>query len=110
MTAPTKFTFDNDFDAPLSDVINASAPALLAELESPSLAAPCAIALTLGEASKHWVDGLRSVFEQARMEAPAVRFSSRLCASQERLSGQPRTGPGFWLAQPCRDPPSPSGT
>ncbi|MES1173825.1 MAG: S41 family peptidase [Myxococcales bacterium] len=67
-------------DAPLADAARARASALLSELENGSAQDPCPTALALGEASKHWVDGLRSVFEQARSEAPAVRYPLALSA------------------------------
>ena len=67
-------------DAPLADAARARASALLAELENGGAASPCSNALALGEASKRWVDGLRSVFEQARSEAPAVRYPFALSA------------------------------
>jgi len=57
-------------DAPLAEAAHARALALLAELESGGASAPCSVALTLGADAKHWVDGLRGVFEQARAEAP----------------------------------------
>ncbi|HEY0469612.1 MAG TPA: hypothetical protein VGC79_35725, partial [Polyangiaceae bacterium] len=65
-------------DAPLADAVHARANALLAELESGGAAAPCSVALSLGVASKHWVDGLRTVFEQARTEAPPAHFRRAL--------------------------------
>ena len=70
-------------DAPLAEAAQASANALLAELESGGALSPCPVALALGAASKRWVDGLRGVFEQARAEAPAARFSSALAAIHE---------------------------
>ena len=65
-------------DAPLSDAAHAQAAALLAELENGDASAPCSAALALGATSKRWVDGLRGVFEQARSEAPRVRFETAL--------------------------------
>ncbi|HEY5374036.1 MAG TPA: S41 family peptidase [Polyangiaceae bacterium] len=70
-------------DSPLADSAHARAAALLAELESPNPNAPCPVALALAVESKHWVDGLRGVFEQARTEAPVVRFSSALSGVTE---------------------------
>jgi carboxyl-terminal processing protease len=70
-------------DSPLSDAVHARAAALLAELESGSVAAPCSVALSLGADSKRWVDGLRAVFEDARMAAPSVRFQHALLAVNE---------------------------
>src|SRR5450432_4528230 len=70
-------------DSPLADSAHARAVALLAELESPNQNAPCPVALALAVESKHWVDGLRGVFEQARSEAPVVRFSSALSGVTE---------------------------
>jgi carboxyl-terminal processing protease len=70
-------------DAPLADAVHAQAGALLAELEDGSAAAPCPVALSLGGAAKHWVDGLRGVFEQARTQAPAVHFERALLAINE---------------------------
>jgi carboxyl-terminal processing protease len=67
-------------DAPLADAARTRASALLSELENGSATSPCPAALALGDVSKRWVDGLRSVFEQARSEAPAVRYSSALGA------------------------------
>ncbi len=52
----------------------------MSELENGSATSPCPAALALGETSKRWVDGLRSVFEQARSEAPAVRYPLALSA------------------------------
>ncbi len=68
-------------DAPLADAARARAASLVAELESSS--APCAVALELGADAKRWVDSLRSVFEQARSEAPAARFASALAQVNE---------------------------
>ncbi|MEO8904644.1 MAG: S41 family peptidase [Polyangiaceae bacterium] len=70
-------------DAPLSDLAHAHASALLDELEGGARAAPCSSALALGAQAKHWVDGLRSVFEQARAEAPSVRFARALAGITE---------------------------
>jgi carboxyl-terminal processing protease len=70
-------------DAPLADAAQARAPALLAELEDASRSAPCGAALALGADAKRWVDGLRGVFEQARSEAPPVRFSRALAGITE---------------------------
>ncbi len=70
-------------DAPLAEAVRARANALLAELESGGVAAPCSVALSLGVASKHWVDGLRAVFEQARTQAPVVHFQRALLAINE---------------------------
>ena len=70
-------------DAPLAEAARVQASALLAELESSAGNAPCASALALGIASKHWVDGLRSVFEQARTEAPSVRLQLALAGINE---------------------------
>ena len=67
-------------DAPLAETARAQASALLAELETGGPAASCPAALALGAQSKHWVDGLRSVFEQARSEAPSVKFLRALSA------------------------------
>ncbi len=64
-------------DSPLSAAVQARADALLAELEAGSVTAPCSVARSLAADSKHWVDGLRAVFEQARVEAPRVHFSAR---------------------------------
>ena len=70
-------------DAPLAEAARASADALLAELENGGAGAPCPVALSLGAASKHWVDGLRGVFEQARAEAPPARYAHALAAINE---------------------------
>ncbi|HEY0467856.1 MAG TPA: S41 family peptidase, partial [Polyangiaceae bacterium] len=70
-------------DAPLAEAVHARANALLAELESGGVAAPCSVALSLGVASKHWVDGLRAVFEQARTQAPVAHFQRALLAINE---------------------------
>jgi carboxyl-terminal processing protease len=67
-------------DAPLADAVHAHADAFLAELESSSAVAPCSVALALGTDAKRWVDGLRAVFEQARMDAPPVHFQRALLA------------------------------
>lgn len=69
-------------DSPLSAAAHESASALLGELETPSTA-PCAHALALGAQAKRWVDGLRGVFEQARAEAPLVRYPRALAAINE---------------------------
>ena len=45
--------------------------------------APCSVALSLGADAKHWVDGLRGVFEQARAEAPPAHFQRALSAINE---------------------------
>ena len=74
-------------DAPLAEAARMQAGALLAELENGAAKAPCASALALGSASKHWVDGLRSVFEQARSEAlrpvPSVGLQAALAGINE---------------------------
>jgi len=70
-------------DAPLSAAVQARASALLAELEAGSVTAPCSVALSLAVDSKHWVDGLREIFEQARVEAPRVQFQRALAAITE---------------------------
>ena len=70
-------------DAPLADAVHERANALLAELESGGLGAPCLVALSLGSDAKQWVDGLRAVFEQARTEAPSVHFPRALLAINE---------------------------
>jgi carboxyl-terminal processing protease len=70
-------------DAPLADAVHGRADALLAELENGSAAAPCSVALSLGADAKRWVDGLRAVFEQARVEAPSVHFQRALLAINE---------------------------
>ncbi|HEY3666609.1 MAG TPA: hypothetical protein VGL19_11435, partial [Polyangiaceae bacterium] len=70
-------------DAPLADAAHARAAALLSELESSNPSAPCPAALGLAADSKRWVDGLRSVFEQARAEAPAVSFRRALSGVTE---------------------------
>src|SRR6478609_181090 len=70
-------------DAPLSAAVQARSSALLAELEAGSVAGPCSVALSLAADSKHWVDGLRAVFEQARVEAPRVHFQRALSAINE---------------------------
>ncbi|MEI9937208.1 MAG: S41 family peptidase [Pseudomonadota bacterium] len=70
-------------DAPLADAVRARASALLSELESGGVAAPCSVALSLGADSKRWVDGLRAVFEQARAEAPPAHFRRALAAINE---------------------------
>jgi len=67
-------------DAPLADAVRAQAGALLAELEGASVATPCGVARSLGADAKHWVDGLRAVFEQARVEAPPAHFQHALSA------------------------------
>ena len=70
-------------DAPLAEAVHVRASALLAELESAGAGAPCSVALSLGADSKHWVDGLRAVFEQARTEAPPTHFQRALSAINE---------------------------
>ena len=70
-------------DSPLSAAVQARASALLAELEAGSVTAPCSVALSLAADSKRWVDGLRAVFEQARVEAPRVHFQRALAAINE---------------------------
>jgi len=70
-------------DAPLSAAVHARAEALLAELESGSAPAPCSAALALARDSKQWVDGLRAVFEQARVEAPRAHFQRALSGINE---------------------------
>ncbi len=70
-------------DAPLADSAHARAGALLAELESANHNAPCSAALALGAESKHWVDGLRSIFEQARADAHSVRLTRALTGITE---------------------------
>ena len=70
-------------DAPLADGARAHAAAFLTELESGGANAPCPVALALGAQSKHWVDGLRGVFEQARAEAPTVRRSVAIAGIDE---------------------------
>ncbi|HYQ03844.1 MAG TPA: S41 family peptidase [Polyangiaceae bacterium] len=70
-------------DAPLSAAVQARAGALLAELEAGNGTGSCSVALSLAADSKHWVDGLRAVFEQARVEAPRVHFQRALSAINE---------------------------
>jgi carboxyl-terminal processing protease len=70
-------------DAPLSTAVHARASALLSELEADGGSAPCSVALSLAADSKHWVDGLRTVFEQARVEAPPAHFQRALMAINE---------------------------
>lgn len=70
-------------DAPLAAAVQAKASALLSELEAGSVTAACPVALSLAADSKHWVDGLRAVFEQARVEAPHVHLQRALAAINE---------------------------
>ena len=70
-------------DAPLADSARAHASALLGELEGGERTTPCSSALVLGAETKRWVDGLRGVFEQARAEAPSVRFARALAGITE---------------------------
>jgi carboxyl-terminal processing protease len=70
-------------DAPLADAVHARANAFLAELEGGAPGGPCSVALSLGADSKRWVDGLRAVFEQSRMEAPKVHLPRAFAAINE---------------------------
>ena len=70
-------------DAPLAAAVRERAKALLDELESGGTSAPCSVALALGADSKHWVDGLRAEFEQARTQAPSAPFQRALSAINE---------------------------
>ncbi len=70
-------------DAPLADAVQARASSFLAELESSGSSAPCEVALGLGGDAKRWVDGLRSVFEQARSDAPPTRYARALAEVNE---------------------------
>ena len=70
-------------DAPLADAMHARAGDVLSELERGAPGSPCSAAVSLGAASKRWVDSLRSVFEKARSEAPSVSFSRALAGINE---------------------------
>ncbi|HET7538392.1 MAG TPA: S41 family peptidase [Polyangiaceae bacterium] len=70
-------------DAPLSAAAHERAQAFLAELEGGTASAPCSVALSLGADSKRWVDGLRAVFERARVEAPRSELQRALLAINE---------------------------
>ena len=70
-------------DAPLADAVHARESALLAELESGGAPAPCSVALSIGADAKRWVDGLRTIFEQARAEAPPAHFQRALLGINE---------------------------
>jgi carboxyl-terminal processing protease len=70
-------------DAPLADAAHAHASELLNELERGAAGSPCSVAVSLGSASKRWVDELRSVFEKARSEAPAVSRARALAGVNE---------------------------
>ncbi|HKO46451.1 MAG TPA: S41 family peptidase [Polyangiaceae bacterium] len=70
-------------DAPLAEAVHARANALLSELESGGAYAPCSAALSLAVDSKHWVDGLRAVFEQARTQAPLAPLQRAQAAINE---------------------------
>jgi len=70
-------------DAPLADAMHARAGEVLNELERGAPGTPCSASLALGSSAKHWVDGLRSVFEKARSEAPKVSVSRALAGINE---------------------------
>ena len=61
-------------DAPLADAARTHGSELVGELENSAPFAACKTAELLGELSKQWIDGLRSTFEKARLEAPLVAF------------------------------------
>lgn len=69
-------------DSPLAGHARTHAPALLAELQA-SDTSPCVAALKMGAQAKRWVDGLRSVFEQARAEAPRIDYRRAFQAVNE---------------------------
>jgi carboxyl-terminal processing protease len=84
-------------DAPLAEAVRARASALLAELEGGG--ARCSVALSLGLDAKRWVDGLGSVFEQARTEAPPSLFEhARLAITEPAFEDDVVSHPARQLA------------
>ncbi|HEY4102471.1 MAG TPA: S41 family peptidase [Polyangiaceae bacterium] len=70
-------------DSPLADAARAHEGELLNDIERAAASTPCSAALGLGSATKHWVDDLRGVFENARSQAKPVSVSRALAGVNE---------------------------